>query len=191
MRGRGLAAAALGAVIATAALAGCGSDGSSSTTTTTATTSAEAYASGVCSAASTYKTAVTDATSAVTGGKVSKDTITGAASDLEAATTTFLADVKSLGAPNTTAGAQAKQEIDSLATELGQDVDAIKSALSSVSGLTDVPAAATTISTTLKSAKTQLSDTVARLKSLDAKGELQQAFKDSSTCSSLTSSSSS
>ncbi len=181
MRGRVFAL-----VVATALLgvaAGCGSSGNSEgTLSSTTVTPASAFADGLCSAASTYKQSVTSAASSLKGGKPTKGDVQGAVDDLTSATQKLVTDLKALDAPGTSDGQKAKQAVSGLATELQNDMQAISS-------VADIPGVVTTVSATLQAAQSEITAAVAQLQALDPKSELQQAFKDSGACKSLSSSS--
>jgi hypothetical protein len=189
MRGRAFAL-----FVATALLgivAGCGSSGNSAegTLSTTTITPASAFADGLCSAASTYKKSVQTATSSLKGGKPSKGDVQGAVNDLTAATQKLVKDLQALDAPGTSEGQKAKQAVSGLATELQNDMQAIKASLQAISSVADIPSVATTVSATLQAAQSEITSAVAQLQALDPKSELQQAFQSSGACKSLSSSS--
>jgi hypothetical protein len=165
-------------LVAVAALAaGCGSD--------EPPTPAE-WADGVCSSISTWKDSLTAAVEPLTGGDISKDSLQSAADDAKSATDTLESDLKDLGKPDTQAGQQAQDEIDTLTTQLQTDVDTITSAAEGASGISGVTAAVSTATTTVSTMKTQVDATITSLKQLDAKGELTTAFQQSSSCQQLT-----
>ena len=62
----------------------------------------------------------------------------------------------------------------------------IQDAVSNASGVAGVIAAVPTITTAIQSAGNQIADTIAGFKDLDAKGELESAFKDADDCKTLT-----
>ena len=99
----------------------------------------------------------------------------------------FVADLKDLDAPNTAGGTQAKQAVTSLTKALQEDLAAVEKALSGVSGIKDLPGAVSSIGTVAATAKIQVTSTVSDLQNLP-KGELQDAFKNSSACKSVSSS---
>jgi hypothetical protein len=175
--------------------AGCGSSSSSSTSSTTTTTTStattttgasatDAWANGVCSAFATWKASITSALTSVQSNP-SKDGLTSAANDAQSATETLASDLKGLGKPNTTAGQQAKTSLDQLSKTLTNDVNTIKTALSGASGASGLAGAVSVATTTLTAMGKEITSTVDDLKSLDAKGELEKAFTQSGTCSSL------
>jgi hypothetical protein len=188
MRRRVFAVAVAAALMGLAA--GCGSSGSSEgTLQTTTITPAAAFAEGLCSAASTYKQSVKSAASTLKGGNASKGDVQSAVDDLTAATQKLVSDLKALDAPGTADGNKAKQAVSSLATALQNDMQAIKTALQSISSLADIPSVTATVSSTLQAAQGEISSAVAQLQALDPKSELQQAFQSSGACKSLSSSS--
>jgi hypothetical protein len=188
MRGCAFAVAVAAALLGVAS--GCGSSGSSEgTLSTTTITPAAAFADGLCSAASTYKESVKSATSSLKGNKPTKGNVQGAVDDLTSATQKLVTDLKALDAPSTSDGQKAKQAVSGLATELQNDLQAIKASLQSIASIADVPSVAATVSTTLQAAQSEISAAVVQLQALDPKSELQQAFQSSGACKSLSSSS--
>jgi len=154
------------------AVAGCGGSDSSSATVK--------WADGVCSAVVDYKNALKDAASSVQSSP-SKQSLDKAVKSVQSATTTFVDKVDGLGQPDTKAAASAKQTLKDLSSELTKDANAIAAA-GSESPLNLV----STVSTALLSAQSQIKAAVSELKQLDAKGELQGAFSQASSCDSLT-----
>ena len=117
-------------------------------------------------------------------GDLSKDAVQGVADDAKSSTETLIDDLKGLGKPDTAAGAEAQDTLNSLADDLQQDVDQISSA---VDGSSNTLSMVTTVSSTLVTMGNQLSATFTKLQNLDAKGELEDAFKSADSCSKLTS----
>ena len=142
-----------------------------------------AWANGVCGAATAWKDELTKLVGSTRANGLSEVSLKTTASSVQAVTQTFASTLKNLGAPETNAGTQAKQTVDTLADQLSQGADAIKQALDASS----VPVALTTIATTVSSMQTNIRSAVTNLQSLDAKGELKQAFQSAGNCASLTS----
>lgn len=167
---RSLALVALVAALA----AGCGSDKSKDSSSSTTD-----WANGVCSAVTTYRDSLTKAADSLKGN-VSKAGFEDASKQVQTATKSFVDETKSLGKPNTDSGKQAKDTLDTLSSQLNNDLDTIKGADGAglVQGLSVVTGA-------LASAQTQVQTAFDQLKSLDAKGELSDAFDKASACSSL------
>jgi hypothetical protein len=176
---------ALATVLAIALLlaAGCGGSGGDGSSDTSPTTK---WADGLCSAISTWTSSISSIGDTIKGGDISKDSLTSAVDDAKSATETFTSDLDSLGKPDTEAGQQAKDSIDQLSSELKDEVATIQDELDGASGITGIIAAIPTITTSLSNMGTQVSSTISDLESLDAKGELESAFKDSSSCDDLT-----
>jgi hypothetical protein len=160
--------------------AGCG--GKSTTTTTESTAD---WANGLCSSITTWQSSVNSAVSSVNGGNVSKSTLQKAADQVTSATQTLADSVKSLGKPNTDAGAKAKQAVDQLSTEISSEQQKIKTAISGVTSVSDVITAAPVVLGSLKTMSTEISSTFAQLKKLDASGELSSAFNQADACKTL------
>jgi ABC-type transporter Mla subunit MlaD len=164
--------------------AGCGGSSSSSDTT-----SASDWADSVCSAITTWTASLQSAAESLKGGNISKDSVNSAADDVKSATDTFVDDLKGLGKPDTEAGAQAKDEIDSLSDELKADSQKIEDAVDSASGASGTLSAVSVVSSTLVTMGNQLSSAFSELEKLDPKGELEDAFKQADSCKSITQSS--
>ena len=166
------------AAFAALAAAGCG--GSSSSTTPTDT-----WASGVCTAISTWKTSLTSIESTVKSGGVSKASLNAGVTQATDATKTLADSLKKLGKPNTQAGQQAKDDVDQLSSELTKNAQTIQDAITNASGAAGLVTAISTASSTLVTMGNEVSTTIGDLQKLDPKGEIQQAFKQSSSCKSL------
>lgn len=173
------AAVAAAAVVA----AGCGGSSDSSSSDTTPTTE---WADGLCTAITTWTDSLKEIVPTVTGGNLSKNSLTAAVDDAKSATETFTTSLGDLGKPDTEAGQQAKVAVDQLATDVKADMAKIEDAVAGASGAAGLLAAVPVISSTLKTAGDQVSSTVSTVQGLDAKGELQSAFKDATSCQSVT-----
>ena len=171
----------LGVTIAAVTAAGCGSSDDS-------TTPAE-WASGVCSAITTWQSALTSAADSVRSDPT-KDGVESAVEDAKSATDTLESDLKDLGKPDTDAGEQAKEQVDQLSTTLQDGSDTINEAVDDVSDASGVPAAIATVTSTVTTMETAVDTTVTNILALDPQGELKDAFTSSSECDSLTASSS-
>ena len=166
-------------VVAVCALvaAGCGS--SDDTSDTTPTTE---WADGLCSSITTWQSEITTIVNSLKGGNLSQDSLTAAVDDAEEATRNFTTSLKSLGRPDTEAGQQAQESVSELTTQIDDDMTKIQDAVSNASGLAGVIAAVPTITSTIQSAGNQVADTISGFEELDAKGELESAFKDADSC---------
>jgi hypothetical protein len=156
------------------AVSGCGS-GDKSTTPQAVT-----WADGVCSAVTSYKTALGNAATTLKSSELTKPALEGAANSVRGATQDFISTLRDLGKPDTTAGQQAKKTLDGLSSNLHDQAQKIRestsgSALSAVS----------VTSTALLTAQSQVATAFDKLKTLDPKGELHEAFSKADSCSSL------
>ena len=174
------AAVAVAAVLA----AGCGGSSDSASSDTTPT---EEWADGLCSSISTWTSSLTSIVDTLKGGDLSKDSLTSAVDDAKSATETFTTSLSDLGKPDTEAGQEAKDSVDKLVTDIQADVTEIEDAVDGASGVAGVIAAVPTITATLSKAGEQVSSTLTGFQDIDAKGELESAFKSSSSCQDLTS----
>jgi len=121
------------------------------------------------------------------GADLSQESLTSAVDDAKSATETFTTSLSDLGKPDTEAGQEAKDSVDKLVTDIQADMTEIEDAVNGASGAAGVIAAVPTISSTLSKAGEQVSSTLTGFQDLDAKGELESAFKGSSSCQALTS----
>ena len=178
----------LAATVAGVALlaAGCGSSSDSSSSSSSDTLPTTEWADSLCSAVNTWKTSITSAADPITSGDISKDSLTTAVDDVKSSTETLTADLRALGKPDTEAGQEAKDSVDKLSTDLQSGVTSIEDELNGASGIAGYIAAAPAIATTLKTMGTDVTSTITTLPGLDAKGEIQSAFNDASSCADLT-----
>jgi len=165
-----VAAAALLAIVAMLA-AGCGKDSSEDATTK--------WANDVCSAITTYRDSLKEAASSFSDN-VTQAGFEDAKNEVKSATDTFVEDTKNLGKPDTDSGEQAKESVDTLVSQLRADLATVEQA--SETGLVQTLTAVSTAATT---AQAQVKSTLNELESLDAQGELSDAFKQASACDSL------
>jgi len=152
---------------------GCGSDKSSQEDSTTA------WANDLCSAVTTFRDSVQKTANSFSDN-VSQAGFKDASQEVKDATDTFVTETKKLGAPDTDAGQQAKETVDTLSTQLRADLETVENA--SGAGLVQT---LSVVSTALTTAKTQVKTAFDQLESLDAQGELSDAFKQASACDSL------
>ena len=115
----GLLAAVI-ALAATPALGGCGGDDE--------TSAGEQWAGSVCSELSTWVTSVETAITSLTDNPLSldKEAVQAATTDVKGATDKLVDGLAALGPPETEAGSQAKSELDSLGTQLQQQLDEVQ-----------------------------------------------------------------
>ena len=175
----------LAVTVAGAALlaAGCGGSSDSSSSDTSPTTE---WADSLCSAINTFTASLTSAVDPIKSGDISEDSLTTAVDEAKTATDTLVSDLEGLGKPDTEAGQEAKDSVDKLSSELQSEVTTIEDELDGASGIAGYIKAAPAILTALGTMGTDVSSTVTNLQGLDAKGELQIAFDDASSCADLT-----
>jgi len=168
------------ALAASLALAAAGCGGSDEPSEESATVE---WADGFCTAITTWSDELKQATAELTSP--SQDSLDQAANDVRTSTQQLVDDLKSLGAPDTESGQEVKDALDELATTLDDGDAEIEEATEGVSGLTDLPAAITTITTTLSAMGTAFSSTFQTIEDADVKGELQDAFEQADSCSDI------
>jgi hypothetical protein len=163
-------------VVATAlVLAACGGDDSSA---------GEDYANSVCGELSEWVTSVQDATQSIedAGLSINTATLQAAVSDVSDATGELVDDLGAIGAPETDDGDEAKSALDSLGTELQQQVDTVEQALNEGGGLA---AQLSAITTAIAAAAADVETTFNQLRELDPAGELREGFENADDCQSL------
>lgn len=180
MRKRALAATLVAAVALLAA--GCGSSESESSDATATTE----WAEGLCSSITTWKSSLTSIVDGLKGGDLSKDSLSGAVDEAKISTNEFTSSLDALGTPDTDAGQEAKDAVDALSSEIKADIQTIQDAVENASGVAGFLSAVQVVQETISKAVTQVSDTLASFQDIDAKGELEQAFKDAPSCQKLT-----
>jgi hypothetical protein len=146
------------------------------------------WANGVCSALSTWTTSMTSAADSLKGGNLTRDSVKKAAEDAKSATDKLTSDLKQLGKPNTSSGAQAQQKVDQLSSQVSEGVDSIQTTVENVSSVSSAIDAVTTVSSTLKTLKNDITAAYNTLSKLDPGSELQQALKSAPDCASFHSS---
>lgn len=173
--------------LAVVLVAGCGGGGSSSSSSSP---SPKDWADNLCSAITTWSNSVKTAGESLKSGNLSEGDLKNTTSEIKSATNTFADDLKSLGKPNTDAGQQAKDAIDKLSTQINDDVDHLQSAVNDAAGQGTKGAvtAASSIATSLSTMSTQIASAASKLQQADAKGELEQGFRDAPACKKLSSS---
>ncbi len=178
--------APLAAVFAAVLLSsGCGGGGSSSSNTKPA----EDWANSVCSAITTWTSSVRQTGNDLRSGTVNKDSLNKAVNEFQSSTTQLSDDLKGLGRPDTASGQKAQASVDKLANEIQTDADQIKTEIKGASGVAGYQKALANVGVTLQQMGQQVTNTFGELGNLDAKGELQSAFKKADKCSSLVKSS--
>ena len=181
----------LAVVVLAAAIvaAGCGGDSSTSGTggagTESSATPAGDWANSVCQAFNDWNSSIVDAGQGIRDNPT-EDGLKGAGDDIRSATETLADDLRGLGRPDTESGQEAKTAIDQLATNLETSMQKITDAIDNASGTSGLVTAGTTIANTLTEMGNQVSTTGQQLESIDAQGELQDAFEQADSCAGLT-----
>jgi len=173
----------LATVIAALALLAAGCGGSDESTSASPT---DEWADGFCTAITTWTDSLTSVTDQFNSpSSLSTSALEDAANDVKSSTQTLVDDLKALGAPDTESGQAVKDSLDSLSSTLDAEATKIQSEAEGVSGLTGLPGAITSITTSLSAMATAFGSALEAIQNLDAKGELQTALEDSSACASI------
>jgi hypothetical protein len=117
---------------------------------------------------------MTSAADSLKGGNVTRDSVKKAAEDAKSATDKLTSDLKKLGKPNTSSGAQAQQKVDQLSSQVSEGVDSIQTTVENVSSVSSAIDAVTTVSSTLRTLKIDITAAYNTLSKLDPGSELQQ-----------------
>jgi hypothetical protein len=174
--------AALVSAIALVA-SGCGSSDESSSSSDTSPTAE--WANSLCTVLVTWTSAMSSIGGSLTSSGLSKEGLTSAADDVKSANEDLVAGLSGLGKPDTEAGQEAKDSLDQLSEDLKTDTQKIQDAVDGATGLSGVLSAVPVVTATLTTMGSQLSSTFQGLEQLDAKGELKDAFEQSSACKDL------
>ena len=166
-----------GAALLTSAVllaAGCGGDEPSPTTK---------WAGDLCTAVSTWRSEIASTAESL-GTNPTRAGLRQAATDAQATTQTLIDTVRDLGAPpDTEAGSEARSTVESLSSQLDDDVAAIRGAVADVTDVQSALAAVSTVSATVTKISSQLSTAADELSSLrDADDQLRQSFSDADAC---------
>ena len=174
--------AALLVVALAGVAAGCGGSSDGETDPTAA------WASGFCSAVTTWKDDLQSVTQQFTDtSNLSRDGIESAAEDVQSSTQQLADSLKALGAPETDSGEEVQSALDTLSTTLDTQTAQIKETAQGVTDITGVPSAITEISTSLSALGTAFSSTLQTIEDADTKGELKSALEDAPECADVTS----
>ena len=188
--------AALVVAILLLATAACGgspssnsSDGSEGSEGTEGSQQSQAmtWAEDVCSAASDWKNAINTAMTTLSDkANLSANGVRDAVDTVAAATDSLVADLTSLGVPDTTAGNEAQAQLTTLATQLQQQKDTITSATSqSPTSARDLLTQVSTVTGALATMLDDVTTTVDDIGQLDGAEELESAFQDAPACQQL------
>lgn len=173
-------------VVAALALvaAGCGGGDEPSSTSTTAE-----WADSFCTAVTTWtdelqriRDELGDPTS------VSIDSLQHAANEAEAATDSFVQDVRDLGTLETESGEAVEDSIQTLADTVETENADLKTAVEDASGISGIAAVVTAIGTSLTAMGTAFEQALTAIQNADVDGELETALEQTDSCDELTSS---
>lgn len=178
-RTRGISAVV--AVVIVALLAGaCSKSSSSSSQTPT-----EKWATSVCTAGTTWVTEVKGLASQVTSVR-STDDLKKLTDQFTQDTQQLIDSLKKAGAPDTSAGTDAKNNIDKLQSTLEQEQKSIQKAMDSSSGgLAGAVQTGATVATSIATALTAVSTTYDSINASSAGDEIAKALQTVPACKTL------
>jgi methyl-accepting chemotaxis protein len=163
--------------------AGCGGDDESDADPTAA------WASDFCTAVTTWKDELESIKSDFSSpSDLSEESIKSAAEEAKSATETLRDTLRDLGAPDTASGEEVRDAVDSVSNTVEDEAEKIQDAAEGVSSITDLPAAISTITTSVSAILTAGSEARQTVEDADVDGELRTAFESSPECDDLSSS---
>jgi hypothetical protein len=173
------------AAMLVASLAGCGDSSDDEGPSAT-----DAWADDVCSSVQDWTGTLSTARDTLSDtSSLSADSIRSTVSDVSRATETFVSDLKNVGAPDTEAGGQAEQELQTLSANLAEQAQVIEDATSKQpAGLDSMLAEVSTVTGAVGKMVSDAQTAVANIRGLDGAQELEDAFTSAPTCKQLTSS---
>lgn len=160
--------------------AGCGGDDEASTATPT-----EEWADDFCGAVTTWTDDLQQIGDSISDSSSSVDALREAGQQASDATDAFVQEVRGLGAPETESGDQIESSLDTLGDTLETEQNDISTAVEGIENLSDLPAAVTTIGTSLTAMGTALQTALTAIEDEDVGGELESAFDDSDACAEI------
>ncbi len=171
--GAGIAAA----LVLAATACGGGKGGASATTGASATVQ---WASGMCTAFTTWKTSLKKIH---LGAHPSSSDVQAAGGEVRDATQALTQSLKKLGKPDTATGGAAKENLDTLETAMSNDKEKIEETLktkppTAAAGLAQL----STVTASLAAIVHNLNLAVGNLKKLEPTSELEKAFHEAPAC---------
>jgi hypothetical protein len=172
------------AAILVLAVTACGGGKGGESTATAGASATVQWASGVCTAFTTWKTSVKSSLEDVKlSAHPSSSDVQHAGNEVRDATETLQQSLKDLGKPDTKSGAAAKQNLDTLRTVMSNDMDKIDESLkpkppTAAAALQQI----STVSATLAAMVQNITLAVGNLKKFEPNGELEQAFHEAPSC---------
>jgi hypothetical protein len=144
----------------------------------------ETWAGSFCAVVIDYLGALNGVATTLKAEGVNEATLPVAVNGAVSSTQIFGSDLRRLGPPPVSE-TEAKQHLDTLSTQLAANGDKIRAATTDVSTPTDLLNAISVVSSTLVTAKNQVTHTVDELRALDPKGKLHDAFENADSCRTL------
>jgi methyl-accepting chemotaxis protein len=158
-----------------AVLTGCGSSDSSPEAD---------WAQSFCDSLGQWKSSVTTAAQSLTDtSNLTQNKARDAVNAISSANNALVDDLKNLGKPEGSAGAQAKADVQQLSDQLKADADKIENTMQGVTSVQGLLGAVSSMAGVASSAANSVSSTITKLKSLNE--EWKQAFQNSDACKSL------
>jgi hypothetical protein len=155
--------------------AGCGGDDESAS---------EEWVSGLCSAAADWRSSLEETVGQFQNpSDLTAESLRSAVDDGLEATESFVDDVRSLGAPETEAGQEASQIVDSMATEVQSTADDLRQTFDTGDdSLTDLISKLSAASTQITQMGQDLQTSLAELQSLEGGEELRDELDANEDC---------
>jgi hypothetical protein len=145
----------------------------------------EAYANNVCTAIGSWEQQVKSIATSFSGD-ISKASLQEKVTQVEAATTTLVSEIKAVPPPDSSEGQAAKQQLDQLSSDITNTVNAAKSAVTQIQDDASVASIAAAIAALAPQVKTLADETKSAVSTLkSAGGSLASAFKSTDSCQNL------
>jgi len=154
--------------------AGCMGDDSESSST------AE-WANAFCTAVTTWTDEVQQVGEALSSSP-SVDSLEQAGEDLSTATDEFVAEIQSLGAPDTESGEQIEEAIADFDETVQREREEVEEAVDDAEGATGLTTALGAVGGSLQAMAASLQETFQAFENADVGGELETAFEESPAC---------
>jgi hypothetical protein len=142
------------------------------------------WASSFCGALSDWSSTVLESVDTIKDtANLSANSLDEALTNAADATTTLKDDLEELGPPETEAGDEALQQVETYRSALEADAEKLQSeSTAPTSGTAGLLQKVSTVTATLASMATSLEGAVTAISQADVEGELQQALEDDSAC---------
>jgi hypothetical protein len=147
------------------------------------------WADGLCGAFDTWMTELESIQDSLSDpSSLSLDDLRTAAEDANAATETFVDDVRALGPLETDAESEIESSVQSLTDTIDAEKAKIEDAVDDAGGITGAISAASAVLSSLSTIASSFQSTVSDIEAAGMNGEIESAFREADSCDELESS---